>query len=774
MLHLSRLLRRRRGRGHVVKYLEGIPTPRTLVDHLAGANLQASSQVVFFSTAPRHVDMQQEQRLSRLFFHHVLYPAGGSRMPYQAVVVRGGRQVRPAAETVIEMDEAKGGSERIRATQPQKGSSGRAPASRAVPAPMVPSLNAGTVNPWMKGAPPSSWARADPARRPFFVASKPEGQLGRGVAWASSPPYAFSSSPSTTTTAGHEAPARRREVCDAVFAPLRGVVEQALWQQCQRSSCKSSASEEGNRGDGDGRPFITHTASSLLSALRDVLVTPSGGYLPLTSSETSKAVSNSSSCSDSLGKEAALQRLVQHHMETAHRRHQGESSSQGGGYFYLQTALPNAVVISLPWKEELDHGTGDSAVKNQSKRHLCTLAGGVEPLVPFAVGRTIPSSTAAAAASLPPTTPTSLARRLFPHISCLNRVGIVAAKGETAAAALATDHHRLAPAPAPATSAVLCEEEPWRLGGAGVDVAVKQTIRTAAERNSFCVPTSTSSCSSSSASSLERGGASCCLGRPDVETYLLPQRELLLVLHVPPQTEAICVAQNVARLRRQVKLGHESPQRLHQYLKQQQLMGVEDPANSSDEIGTDPSDSWLSMDMRRTSRRVMIGQYINNSEATKGNGSSKSGCRLAPRTTHEVRALPGDVVYIPKGWGFTVQRIIGTAVGHVGGGQTRVQAVQQNAPTTAATTVRGKRLLPAPPTVAAHNASTTGSSSDTDTAAAAARLESLEVDAFCLHYLPYPQLSEAQANVYIAANYVHRGIDEFYEKGGNSVYHNYQ
>lgn len=50
----------------------------------------------------------------------------------------------------------------------------------------------------------------------------------------------------------------------------------------------------------------------------------------------------------------------------------------------------------------------------------------------------------------------------------------------------------------------------------------------------------------------------------------------------------------------------------------------------------------------------------------------------------------------------------------------------------------------------------------------------VEVDALCLRYAAYPVLSDEQVRTYVAANYAHRGIDEFYRNGGNAPFHKYE
>lgn len=293
------------------------------------------------------------------------------------------------------------------------------------------------------------------------------------------------------------------------------------------------------------------------------------------------------------------------------------------------------------------------------------------------------------------------------------------------------------------------------------------------------------------------------LGRTDAETYLLPQRELLLTLHVPQHTAAMCVAQNEERLRRQVRSGRAKPTAM----------------------------AWATDQTRLNSSRRALGQYANatsaNQSGTPRNSASSSPSSPSPRssssssamcpalskddnvvklllsdTSYEVRALPGDVVYIPRGWGYEVQRILGTATLHKGR-HTHDSSVTAHTPLHAAYEFRDHRALGgkhgtlvASPRPA--QATTYGQDKGDDVskkgevgaatleevealgggggAATATTLDitSIEVDALCLSYQPYPELTAAQAAVYVAANYVHSGVEEFYEKGGNQVFHSYE
>lgn len=93
-LTVSKVLHRSKRTPFVKAYLEGVPKSEKVIDRIAGADLRSGVGIDFFTTAPRYVDVRREQRLSTMFFHHILYPAGGARAPYQPVVVRGGRSLR--------------------------------------------------------------------------------------------------------------------------------------------------------------------------------------------------------------------------------------------------------------------------------------------------------------------------------------------------------------------------------------------------------------------------------------------------------------------------------------------------------------------------------------------------------------------------------------------------------------------------------------------------------------------------------------------------------
>lgn len=115
----------------------------------------------------------------------------------------------------------------------------------------------------------------------------------------------------------------------------------------------------------------------------------------------------------------------------------------------------------------------------------------------------------------------------------------------------------------------------------------------------------------------------------EAETYLIPQRELLLRLYVPPHVEAMCAQQNRQRVR------------------------------------TSPSPAYHHTAQRPTSARLAEAQWRHMTSAAAGAQATGATTRRAERrgwrTHYEVRALPGDVTFIPRGWGLEVRRVKGTA-----------------------------------------------------------------------------------------------------------------
>ncbi|ESL06808.1 hypothetical protein TRSC58_05511, partial [Trypanosoma rangeli SC58] len=210
---------KRRNSPYVQKFLEGCPLPETLVDDLAGANLKSSTP--FFTTMPRYI-VGRENRLSKLFFHHTLYPAGGARRPYRVVVVRGGRGVR---------------------NQPQV---------------VLPSSQHAFAEAYCR-------VRQDPARRPFFyarpVALAPS-RLSHGVNLNTGEGSERSVSFSEMTGCGKETTAESSCAAeDSVLAPLCGVIESHF-----AALLKPQTTDDGGAGGGGVRRTIREELTALLSA----------------------------------------------------------------------------------------------------------------------------------------------------------------------------------------------------------------------------------------------------------------------------------------------------------------------------------------------------------------------------------------------------------------------------------------------------------------------------------------------------------------------------
>ncbi|CBZ30647.1 conserved hypothetical protein [Leishmania mexicana MHOM/GT/2001/U1103] len=795
MLAWSLPLLRRRGTGHVVKYLEGVPTPTRLIDHLAGADLHASAELPFFTTVPRYVDVQREQRLSRLYFHHVLYPAGGARLPYQAVVVRGGRAVRASATHLLRLKKATSRilhhAEQQQQQQQQQSTAVVAPAARrpnplAVPSsqlgPSSPAssspaaakmsvMSASTAVPTEDVPAAASWARVDPARRPYFSAGTPRSHEHR---------HSPHQSPEDTKRSA-------RVVEDTTLAPLRGVLEH-FWNEAKTTRNPSSQDVTG------GLPSASLSATNeMAERVRQLLVSPAAGLLwmpasaslPNAAGTCEESRHTSSSLSDSSERRFWTE-LMAHVQErvtgmTIHVGGDGEVKSPAAvrTCLYVQTRLPPSATVTLPLAQVRDYvhdskeAPGDPGVHDDASEHVvCRLAGGLEPVVSFAVGRPLTPVTTNGAA----TSPSDLA---FAHVTCLTRLNMRVASAPlakapaVAAASMSSGTHPVKEAVSDSGDSTSPSAEPWRLGGVGLDLMTPLHARTVAERH----PAKPSAHTNGRLTALTANGISnvkantdgvetgrYVIGRTDAETYVLPQRELLLTLHVPTHTEDMCAAQNQERLRRQVRIGRAS--------------------------GAAMSAAWPTEHARLTSSRRAEGQYANTMSANETGvhrtnaplqtattplAASPSMPLLVSRTSYEVRALPGDVVYIPRGWGFDVQRIIGTATidnssrGRKGGRDAdKVDFCDHRAVAAHKGTWPGSR--PEMPSKSSEPGDTESHVAST----ASVQLTSVEVDALCLNYQPYPELTEAQAAVYVSANYVHSGVDEFYERGGNSVYRSYQ
>lgn len=834
MLTPSHTLLRRRGNGHVVKYLEGVPTPSKLIDHLAGADLHASAELPFFNTVPRYVDTQREPRLSKLFFHHVLYPAGGARLPYQAVVVRGGRAVRPSSPRLWHRTTAsEGGTGSTTGTAPPLSTSpvsAKAPQPRsnplAVPASQLgpsspPATSSTQVNASATAAiatalvedVPSSaaWARVDPARRPYFStrATTPFGKKNRhrNLHADSGPAATNLHLPPSRRGADDVVPAARA-VEDSVLTPLRGVVEYFY-----NSGADASTAEAPGPG-------------TVEEKVQQQLVSPFGGLLWLSEACSDDSSANRKGELSSFSSSALATSVWERLLESIQKRSTVDAAAAttaastkrprtsvegaplpsgvrtGNTFAYVQTRLPPSATVVLPvgrkqQQQQCVDPTSASPVhgaEDDDDVFLCRMAGGVEPVVSFAVGR--PLTTPPIPSAFFSSVPSSPSDVFFSHMSCLTRVNMqvslpqascAPASAATAAPSTTAGTHsawhdthasndgeqksstsgtkvQSRPTPLPA--------EPWKLGDDGLDLMVPQHVRTVAERHPTKLPHRFTTAVNANLEETARGSARYVLGRTDAETYLLPQRELLLTLYLPTHTEDMCAAQNNDRLQRQVRAGRASRSAM----------------------------AWPTEQARLTSARRALGQYANTESAGKTGTSHPSPPsatepaalqpKLFSRLSYEVRALPGDVVYIPRGWGYEVQRILGTATIHNGHSSSSAAAPYEFRDhrifgSKYGSTVNPRRATPSAPH--AENATAVDQRQEQqkvgvgEAAVAAAgavatplRVVSVEIDAFCLHYHPYPELTAAQAAVYMAANYVHTGVEEFYEKGGNQVFRCYE
>ncbi|KAK7194657.1 hypothetical protein NESM_000384600 [Novymonas esmeraldas] len=744
MLAPSHLLRRRRGTGHVVKYLEGVPTPTKLIDHLAGADLHASAELPFFSTVPRYVDAQREHRLSRLYFHHVLYPAGGARLPYQAVVVRGGRAVRTATPHLLRGEATQASAVSPTTVAPPRTNPLTVPAAHQLESSggSSSSSSAGrsAFRPIEDVPAASSWARADPARRPFFAAS----------------PSRSRSATHTTQSAPEDRTRSARAVEDAVLAPLRGVLER-FWNE---------------RGTSEP-PTVT-----LSERVRQLLVSPAAGLLWRPASATcplDAVVSTADAAHDHVrDAPSTTGDSAQVFLSDALRRVQAAAAAAARReaparqtFVYVQTRLPPTATVTLPLADvRADGDVGESHTSSRvtnsnrksSSSSVCRMAGGVEPVVPFAVGRPITAPAAGAGECGAPVSPSD---QLFAHVTCLTRLGVYVPAVKSASVDSGAQQQQQQQNKGARPFATPSSVEPWRLGGVGLDLAAPLQSRTVAEHH----PTRSVRPASNGTAGDSVEASRYVVGRADAETYVLPQRELLLTLHVPVHTEDMCAAQNVERLRRRTRHGQTGHAALDA--------------------------AWPTEQTRLTAARRAAGQYANAQTANKSgtcgargtppvSPSSHASSRaplLSSRSSYEVRALPGDVVYIPRGWGYDVQRIVGMATLRTdgGGGHDGAAAMHicdHRRLSTPTATWHHRPTATTPPE--RHGECGTAPSPPPTPAAEAVRIVSAEVDALCLHYQPYPELTAAQADVYVAANYVHGGVEEFYERGGNSVYHVYQ
>eukprot|EP00796_Vickermania_ingenoplastis_P005552 gene5552-4006_t len=202
------------------------------------------------------------------------------------------------------------------------------------------------------------------------------------------------------------------------------------------------------------------------------------------------------------------------------------------------------------------------------------------------------------------------------------------------------------------------------------------------------------------------------IGRGDAETFFVPRREVQLTVFVPSFAEQMCAKQNEDRVKKQADLG----------------------------CGSGPD--WA------TSGRLTCSKSAKHQLIVAATGADCGRRAASGHMTYQIRAVPGDVVFIPRGWGVQVRRVLGGSIIPAGSDSTTHS--------TMAMAARRSSGQPSPPSAALNTQA------------------HLDVDGFFLLYQPYPVLTKDQASVYVPANYVHTGISEFYANGGNKVYHNYE
>lgn len=167
------------------------------------------------------------------------------------------------------------------------------------------------------------------------------------------------------------------------------------------------------------------------------------------------------------------------------------------------------------------------------------------------------------------------------------------------------------------------------------------------------------------------------LGRCDAQTYLIPQHELIVTLYVPPQTQRMCKEQNIDRLRLQVQLGHVPKSYLAlDKMYRNEMQKINDDNSSNNKNGDNYSGININDDVawsrhaKLTASRLAKGRLANiecaenesnngnsmlthkNTSFSQGSDNNKQNAPCAnvlqKFTSHKVRVLPGDVLYIPR------------------------------------------------------------------------------------------------------------------------------
>lgn len=336
--------------------------------------------------------------------------------------------------------------------------------------------------------------------------------------------------------------------------------------------------------------------------------------------------------------------------------------------------------------------------RTSSTGEVCRLAGGAEPCVPFAVGFPCQKK---------PTSDTPLSHTVLAHVNALARVQLAVSEEGSQDNGCPSE---LAANPRCSPSGAVVQRikanEP--LLGRPIDPLTPFIHRVAVER-------------SPRVSSEDRDIA---IGRDDCETYFVPYRSLLITLRVPAQAEEMCNAQNLQRMKKQEKLGHASS-------------------------------TVFATQGRQTAEKKMLHRFHVNHSLTSSS-AMRSGTH---HLTYQVRVAPGDVVFVPRGWGMTVRRVKGSVM---------------------AKSASPKQVGPTIPGALAHRACNesatdqTGKVMTSKAGDSVPEVSNVHVDGFFLLYKPYPVLTQQQADVYVSANYVHGGVTQFYAKGGNDVYRLYE
>lgn len=703
----SKTLCRTKRSPFVKAYLEGVPKPQKVIDRIAGADLTSSNGVDFFTTAPRYIDVKREQRISSLFFHHILYPAGGARAPYQPIVVRGGRGLRRAVYPISPSSTKR--NNRAVCKSDDEIDPLRVPDAFSF-GPKRSSLD-------LQDLPESAWAASDPARTAFFFSPRdPQRSLfqpheGRtAMRWTESsarsvsiaPPrwrsyatpvytgnhqsttrdgttnidrdvedrgpttrlYSFPKVPAARSSSTAAAHSHQRGMEDSALLLLVGSLEAHLNSSLNEMEKQSSSSSE----------TCVETEQEILRSpcfhlIKKLLVQSSLGLLKFSKDSSGKSVETSAvdSIEGAHGSEEAVLSNILRQWKTT-----SESQSAAVplcGYLPLQLPEEAVVKLSLPARD---------SSQGPEKVDICRLTGGVEPFVPFAVGTPF---------SRPLKEDKNLSQTLFAHINVLARVSLDRPKTFTVANPHSTTVRRFT---SPSTHKFTGEHA--GVLGTHLDPFLPLKHRTFIERGVT--------------EDAMKGDSHLVIGRNDAEMYFVPHRPLLLTIFVPSSAEDRCAEQNDSRVRKQVKLGHQRRE-----------------------------ESVWTTSGRLTSDKKVLHQH-NVIKAGNDSGRRSGSNHL----TYNIKAIPGDVVYIPRGWGMLVKRILGSVVVSSEG-----EPVLSPDPKLAGTDAHGKRDE-------AH----------------------VDVDGFFILYKPYPVLTPAQSAVYVSANYVHGGISDFYEKGGNSVYHQYQ